>query len=519
MGHPTIRRLQGGKELLKRFWCLVCCTFMLCSCFFSFAAAETPFHFSMAGFDGDDSLHEWENNGFFSRMEERTGISFSFDEYKNYAEWQAAKEDMFQTGELPDVLFKADLTTQELIQYTNEGKLLDLGPLLPENAPHLWALLEMQPEYLAAITLPNGKIGALPSIVELPTQNAMWINGEWLDRLQLDAPKNADELRAVLDAFLKNDPNQNRKQDEIPLSFFGIWDLKFLSHAFGVAVNDYNLYMNETDKVCYFPAEPEFLPFVTYLRALYEEKLLDQNGFYMTNTFRTDVEGEKEAIYGVFFGPNPLSVYPREIAKQYRLLEPLHDGGRQIYRKLKTPVTGGTFAVTSACADPAALLRWVDILYTEEGAIEALAGVEGMNYSVDEAGRWQWLGGDEPDFMDKMANLSVYDTGDMPWHFPLEFYNRYAEDEVGRINGELQRLEAFTVNPFETCVLREDQRTRILSLQNELGKYVDEGIARFVLGEWELSAKQMEVFTEGLKERGLEAFVGEWQQIYAGKKP
>ena len=46
-------------------------------------------------------------------------------------------------------------------------------------------------------------------------------------------------------------------------------------------------------------------------------------------------------------------------------------------------------------ADPAALLAWVDVLYTEEGAIAALAGTEGEDYVVGEDGSWTWKGGME----------------------------------------------------------------------------------------------------------------------------
>ena len=144
--------------MLKRFLCLA-----LCVLFLPLAVANAEATFSMAGYDGEDSNHDWETNQFFVRMQERTGISFTFQEYKSSAEWQKAKDQMFAAGELPDVLFKASLTSEELIRYTESGQLIDLKPLLEENAPHLWALLTENPEWMEAITLPNGKIGALPA--------------------------------------------------------------------------------------------------------------------------------------------------------------------------------------------------------------------------------------------------------------------------------------------------------------------------------------------------------------------
>ena len=65
---------------------------------------------TMAGFDGENSNHSWSSNEFFTRMEARTGLAFTtLNEYTSREEWQTAKDTVFSTGELPDVLFKAAL--------------------------------------------------------------------------------------------------------------------------------------------------------------------------------------------------------------------------------------------------------------------------------------------------------------------------------------------------------------------------------------------------------------------------
>ena len=250
----------------------------------------------MAGFDGKNSYHVWSDNAFFTRMEALTGLTFTFDEYTDAEKWQAAKNAMFQPGgELPDVLFKATLTPDEEIRYSDSGQLIDLLPLLPDNAPHLWALLQENPEWLAAITLPSGKIAALPTINPLPLQNAMWINQTWLDALHLDMPVTWDSLVEVLTAFLTRDPNGNGKQDEIPLSFLGPWELKFLSHAFGPVANDYNIYADDLGQVHFLPMEDNFIRFLEALVALREQDLLDKNGFTNSNALRT-VSDEKRNL-------------------------------------------------------------------------------------------------------------------------------------------------------------------------------------------------------------------------------
>ena len=118
--------------MFKRILCCLCCVLMAVLPVASMAEAS----FTMAGYDGEDSSHDWNNNGFFTRMQERTGVSFTFAQYNKESDWQKAKDAMFaEGGQLPDVLFKAALTTSELIRYTESGQLIDLKPLLEETHP------------------------------------------------------------------------------------------------------------------------------------------------------------------------------------------------------------------------------------------------------------------------------------------------------------------------------------------------------------------------------------------------
>lgn len=476
--------------------------------------------FSMAGFDGEDSRHVWNTNGFFARMQEKTGISFTFAQYTKRSDWEAAKAAMFaEDGDLPDVLFKAALTTPEMIRLSEGGKLIDLKPLLPENAPNLWALLQQHPEWLHAITLPGGQIVALPTITETPAQNVLWINQTWLDKLKLDKPSDWDSLRTVLTAFRDRDPNQNGKKDEIPLAFLGPWELKFFSAAYGVAANDYNLYLDEAGRVNYWPLDERFLDMAQQLRGLFRDGLLDPNGFVTGDALRRINDDKNPVTFGAFFAPTPGSLVTFDMSRQYVVLDPFVYNGKQVWRDLVGPITRGTFAITSACEDPAALLRWVDTLYAPEGAIEAMVGYEGENYELTADGYWDWKGGLDNVTGAMLDDLSVYDTGDMPWLFPQAFYSRYTEENVRRVDAELQRFAQFVVKPMPEYALTLEEREKVLAWQAELGPYVDETLARIVLGELEVNDLTAQAFAEGLHTRGADELVQFWQSVVDRAEP
>ncbi len=472
--------------------------------------------FSMAGFDGQDSSHVWAENLFFTRMLEVTGTSFTFSEYTDQAKWQAAKEAMFTGGPLPDVLFKAALSVDEQQRYSDTGQLIDLKPLLAQNAPNLWALLTANPEWMAAITLPNGKIAALPTINTLSLQNAMWINQTWLDALQLPMPTDFESLRSVLEAFQTQDPNRNGKQDEIPLSFLGSWDLKFLGHAFGLAASDYNIYVDEQGQVRFLPTEDRFIDFIKALTAMYQDGLLDKDGFSTADSLRAVSDSNATVTYGVFFGPNPYHLFTVDLGDQFTLLQPLSFNGKQIYRDLFGPIITGTFAITSACADPGEALRWVDQLYTQEGSIAAMAGKEGEDYLWNEEGTWGYTADLQVDSSYVLYDLSLYDTGSMPWLFPESFYAAYDIGNLRKTTQSLVDLKQTLVDPFPYYyVLSNQQRMQIEPLQAELGRFVDESIARFMLGETDINAQaDVDAFRQGLAERGVQEFLNIWQELY-----
>ena len=343
----------------------------------------------MEGYDGGVDYRLWENNLFFRRMQEKTGVSFELRQYTDKDRWTERKGELLAGQNLPDVLFKAELGSNEVRDLYLNGYIIDLKPYLETYAPDLWKLLQDHPEWEKAITMPDGAIPALPAINTLQNNDAMWINTSWLKRLKLEMPTTADELTEVLRRFKNDDPNGNYQQDEVPLAFLGMWELRFLGHAFGIIDNDY--YVSEKDGVVTSSlTTDENRAFLTWLHQLWTEGLLDRNGFSTTDKLR-QITDEKAAVpYGVIMTSTPLTILPQTALSQYGMMDPLVYEGKQIYRDLLGDLVRGTFAITSACKEPERLVSWVNFLYTEEGRRLAFYGAEGEDYLWNEDGMWEW---------------------------------------------------------------------------------------------------------------------------------
>ncbi|MBQ8081086.1 MAG: extracellular solute-binding protein [Clostridia bacterium] len=482
--------------------CLVCAG--------QIALAETSVTLTMAGFDGDSTYRTWSDNAFFARMAERTDVAFSFRQYADAQVWQDAKTAMRAgDSDLPDVLFKADLSRAESERLFENGVLLDLTDWIGEYCPNLSALLDAHPEYREQITLPGGQIVALPFISTVPSQNCMWINRKWLNTLKLETPTDLESLERVLRAFRDRDPNQNGRQDEIPLSFLGSFDLKFLAHAFGLIINDYNL-CAEGDRAVFVPATDQYRVFAEWCVRMNEEKLFDQDAYYTSDTVRAVTDSSQKQRYGVLLNTTITNLIPSDWLSDYEVLMPLAFEGTRRYRSLSGGLTYGTFAVTTACEDPAAALRWVDYLYSDEGARLASIGQENVDYLVDGDGTWRLTERVSQNSM--FAAESLISTGTAQPGISLdEFQMRYSDAGITGILQQMYEINEFCELPFPQVELSEAEREKMLPLQYQLGKEVDLQLARWVIGEETLDDGSWQAYLARLDELGLSDFLTFWQ--------
>ena len=480
-------------------------------CFGAFADGQKAPDFILEGFDGENSTRDWETNLFFARMEEQTGISFQFREYTTYSRWQERKTAIAQGEDLPDVLFKAELNAGEIRDFYEAGILIDLRPYLEAYAPDLWQVLQDNPEILAAVSMPDGAIPALPAINSLQNNDAMWINSTWLKRVKMDTPTTAEELTEVLRAFRDKDPNGNGSRDEVPLTFIGMWELRFLGHAFGITDNDYYISARDGKVTSDLTADTN-RAFLEWLHELWMENLIDHNGFSTTDTLRQISDENATIPYGMMLSSSPLTIVPSASMNNYTLLLPLIYEGGQVYRDLTGDVIRGTFAITSRCTTPEKLVSWVNFLYTEEGALMAQYGLEGKEYSFREDGLWEWTE-DLTTVAQQMLPMNTIGSGSAaPGITPVEFQTLYSEEDTRQDILEVIELKKYAVLPVQPVTLNREDEEEIASIQADLSVYAETTMARFVTGDIPLDDEQWEIFCENVEAKGLGRMIEIWQK-------
>lgn len=500
---------KNMEEIMKRITCSIL-SFILCfACLFSAALADSCL---VAGYDGSNTGRDWNTNHFFQDLAKRFGVSFLFDQYAAPDDWASAKANLKADTVTWDVLFKASLSSDEQFSLYQSGVLIDLKPLLQEHAPNLSALLAKDPQREKSLTLPDGAIVALPTINPLQNNNAMWINTRWLEKLGLSMPATAEELTEVLRAFRDRDPNGNGKKDELPLAVTGLWELSFLGHAFGLNSDDYRLYQDADGRVQTTLNTDENRQFLAWLHQLWEEELISHDCFSLTSTALQITDSKAAMTYGVFMGPTPFTlITDTEAAGQYALLPPMTWQGSRIYRDFIGDLIPGCFAITSHCKDPAAVLAWVDWLYTEEGSAAAQSGREGEDYIRHNDGTWSWNRANE-EVNETVIPYSTMASGTwMPGYMSADFQLAFDHTETHRLLTQIWELKQVSVLPMPRLTLPSQELAKADALQAALGPYAQQAMTNFITGEWPLDDNTWQEYCRTLDELGLDQLIALWQ--------
>lgn len=318
------------------------------------------------------------------RMEKETGVHI---EWTNYQSDFAEKRNLdISSGDLPDAIHNAGASDVELITWAEQGIIISVEDLIEKHMPNLKKILDENPEYRSMITAPDGHIYSFPWIEELgegresihSVSDIAWINKDWLKKLNLEMPKNPDELIKVLEAFKTQDPNGNGKADEIPISFVngnGGEDFKILFAAFGIGDNDDHLVVNNDGTVDFTADNPEYKEGVKFMRQLQEKGLIDPEAFEQDWNAYIAKGGEHQ--YGLYFTWDKANV--SGMNDSYDVLPVLEgaNGKKHIARTNGMGFSRDRMVITSANKNLELTAKWIDAQYAPLQSVQNNWGTYG----------------------------------------------------------------------------------------------------------------------------------------------
>lgn len=456
--------------------------------------------------------------GVMKEIEEKTGVDITWQVYYN-GDWAEQKSLLLASGDLPDAFWGSiSLTDTDVNQ--NKSLFVELTDLIANNMPNLNRVFETDPSMKAIITDRNGEIYSLPKKLPLRPQvnDVMYINQTWLDALDLEMPDTYEDLEAVLEAFVTQDPNGNGENDEFGYSAQqGLGgDLRHLMAPFGTMVCRDNgtagtnfMALDDNGEPIFMPIQENYKEAVKWVNGLYQKGLLDPECFTQDSSMVTaKTQDPSGSLSGIVFGwtaDAQVGVNAKDYVPVPALAGP--DGNRYAEHNPEfLDVSRNELIITTSCEDPATLLKWADEYYTDEASLQTFYGsISDGKIQANDDGTYEVLVPDDGSSLDTSAwSFSMRDFG--PKYMNEEFYDKVtlpADQGDGIKLAEDPINEEYIVTTFPVCAYTEEQTQRLASLTTNIYDYCESQYSHWVVDggideEWDAYLQQLDAM--GLQE-------------------
>ena len=316
----------------------------------------------------------YEDNSYTRLLKEDLNIEVVYDWIASSSDFGEKMNLCIGSGTIPELmnvnatqyraLLKYDMI-QPLDQYFDDYASDALKGYVESGGEELKKCISNDKGEMMAIPAPNITAGGI---------NEMWIRQDWLDNLGLEVPRTWDEMAAVAEAFVTQDPDGNGEADTIGILGPGNSD-----HMNAIGGNQFGLdplfssfqsypqywLQDEDGTVKYGSIQPETRTALEKIQKLYTDKLIDTEMLVRNDSKEPLLAGK----VGIFFGPwwCGYTVADATLAGEAdwrAYFTPLaEDGG--YYTHMAEPTTQYVVA-SKSCKNPEAAFKIINYLIANE---------------------------------------------------------------------------------------------------------------------------------------------------------
>lgn len=450
---------------------------------------------------------------FWKRVQEHTGVTLDFVQ-RSEAVCAEQYNLMIASGDMTDLIYESNCGQMGATSVYNGGYdkaieddvYVDLTDLIPAHAPNYWALLEGDDNLRKDLTTDTGKLYSMGMIYDQPqgVREGPLVRVDYLADTGLADPVTTDDWMEVFKAMKNNGVLY-------PMGVSNGGDIRggFFMNAFGTAGGHSYKVDLATDELVYDGTSDELRDFVEFFHEAFAAGMVDPDYAYqqMFDTSRQvagevglfggmdrDLTNFKES-YDMDLKAVPMT-YPEgcEAPKQYS-----YEYAKQRNSGMKNIV------ITTDCAEPEKAVTFLDWFYSTDGASAVNFGfVEGESYEVVD-GVKQWM----PFMTERDENLVnyevIYSLDEGPGLQLVNKKNPVSEDYV---------LEAkdiwLSYDPAKavygglpTLSFTAEESEDMSAVNLDIYTTVSTEIARFMMGEAELTDESWNAYCQKIEDMGL----------------
>ncbi|MCA0757690.1 extracellular solute-binding protein [Paenibacillus sp. N4] len=318
-----------------------------------------------------------DKNAYLKDLKETMNIDVKFKWMVPSNQYEQKFSLAMASGDLPDLL---ELDPKNFEKLKQQDMLADLSEAFEQYAsPALKKYMESDGGFSMKTFNSDGKQLGIPVFEDpfLSTQ-LLWIRKDWLNNLNLQAPRTIDELEKVAEAFVNNDPDKNGENDTYGVAlqktlFFWGFDVRGFFNGFGAypSVGDaQSAWIKDSDgKLIPGLIQPEVKTALGKLQSWYEKGIINKEfALKDENKVVEDITSGKVGIsYGEWWYPNwplNLNVDKDPKAEWIAVQIPGFDGpGKSLVPKIRA---GKVYAVKKGFKHPDAIIKMMNY-YIEIG--------------------------------------------------------------------------------------------------------------------------------------------------------
>ena len=518
------------------------------------AFAEGPTVISL-GLQTSSNITDYEDNYLTQLLEQEGNVDLQLEYLPADGGDVKNKLAMMISGgsKLPDVILSTALDNDTILDYGSKGVVLALDEYLGDEA--LAQYVNQIPEedrekMLNDIRSADGHIYGLPYYIPSAwssTNKRMWINTQWLEKLNLQMPTTTDELYTVLEAFVNNDPNGNGIADEIGL--YGKKEKEIilaLMNSFVYCSSLTALALDEQGNKVTAPfTTDEYREGLRWFNKLYKNGLLNENLFTDDQTtlvanMNTDINFVGVTALGSFptLWPNSALGLNKNVG-EYDMLAPQTGPGGLAYAPHVLQEAKPRWFITKDAANPEAAFALGDLHYRRDIGLAARYGKpENIITDLDvikEAGwtnSYMELGIVDEILLRTEININATQTNEYwrdygPRYAPAIFdlsYSAIVENDdttsnVSTFHGKnyLYNVDARPQHLLPTLKHTLEELDQISDIRVDINEYINQCVAQFILGGMDIET-EWDAYVAELDRLGLATYIEVAQAAYERAK-
>ncbi|MBR4441700.1 MAG: extracellular solute-binding protein [Clostridia bacterium] len=515
------------------------------------AESETPV--LVIARPADALIEDYETNTQTLLLEEEFGVDLQFLVLPS-EDASAKLAVLVNSGsELPDII-NMELSTSDIVSYANKGVLLPIDDFFYDDEkmgayydPY-YELTEKEYDLIRRmVTMADGHIYSLPAVNAGPwnqTPVKMWINMKFLENLGLEVPTTTEEFKAVLKAFVEDDPNGNGEKDEIGLvGGASGWPtaniIAALIGSFAPDTYSDGYYYVEDGQIKAGFIEDRFRDGLAYIYDLVQEGLIYPASFTQDATqFKAIVaDVSKDYVSGIIVAASDSGWWSDYAAESLQMLPPVIGPDGAQWATHKDFSASQKWFITSDCSDPELALTLGASGYRPESSMMSRYGIYGVNWTDDP----EICANYEGKMPGSGYQLVYAILDDTPWTNIQNDYWRQAlpfletNASLAKKGGALKKSDSErtpnemwsayymtwtndryckyaypdTVGPL---AYTEDETYAMADLKTSLSTYVNENITLFATGGRSLA--EWDAYVQELDAIGLQDYIAIMQQAY-----